>query len=361
MAPISPVAHPTERSQAVDIRVAGVTKAFAGSAALHDVHLDVRPGELLALLGPSGSGKTTLLRIIAGLVEADNGQVFFGGVDATSLSVQKRQVGFVFQHYALFKHMSVADNIGYGLRVRERANRPSKAEIRRRTSELLDLVQLSGYESRFPAQLSGGQRQRVALARALAVEPRVLLLDEPFGALDAKVRKDLRAWLRDIHERTGKTTVFVTHDQDEALELADRVAVLDRGHLEQVGSPDDVQDHPATPFVMTFLGQAARFNADIRDGRALVNGKLVPVAAPKDTIGQASLYCRPWHLKPVHAGHGHHQGIISGVRRLGSMRRIEVLQVDGTKLEVEVPLVTNLRVGEQIGLDILDGVIFRDG
>ncbi|WP_404295133.1 sulfate/molybdate ABC transporter ATP-binding protein (plasmid) [Microvirga sp. RSM25] len=361
MEPILPAAHPTERSQAVDIRVAGVTKTFSGSAALHDVDLEVRPGELLALLGPSGSGKTTLLRIIAGLVEADRGQVFFGGVDATSLSVQKRQVGFVFQHYALFKHMSVADNIAYGLRVRERATRPSRSEIRRRVSELLDLIQLSGYESRFPAQLSGGQRQRVALARALAVEPRVLLLDEPFGALDAKVRKDLRAWLRDIHERTGKTTVFVTHDQDEALELADRVAVLDRGHLEQVGSPDDVQDHPATPFVMTFLGQAARFNAEIRDGRVLVNGKLVPCAAPKSTIGQASLYCRPWHLKPVPAGHGSHQGIISGVRRLGSMRRIEVLQADGTKLEVEAPLVTTLRVGEEIGLDILDGVIFREG
>jgi sulfate transport system ATP-binding protein len=356
-----PAAHIAEQSRAVDILIAGVTKNFAGSAALHDVDLDVRPGELLALLGPSGSGKTTLLRIIAGLAEADRGQVFFGGVDATSLPVQKRQVGFVFQHYALFKHMSVADNIAYGLQVREQSNRPSKSEIRRRVSELLDLVQLSGYESRFPSQLSGGQRQRVALARALAVEPRVLLLDEPFGALDAKVRKDLRAWLRDIHERTGKTTVFVTHDQDEALELADRVAVLNQGRVEQVGSPDDVQDHPATPFVMTFLGQAARFNAEIRDGRVLVNGKPAPVAAPKSTIGHASLYCRPWHLQPVPAGHGHHQGMISGIRRLGSMRRIEVSQADGTKLEIEVPLVTNLRVGEEIGLNILDGVIFRDG
>ena len=169
------------------------------------------------------------------------------------------------------------------------------------------------------------------------------------------------AWLRDIHERTGKTTVFVTHDQDEALELADRVAVLNQGKLEQVGSPDDVQDHPATPFVMTFLGQAARFNAEIRDGRVLVNGKLVPVAAPKSAIGQANLYCRPWHLKPVHAGHGHHQGLITGVRRLGSMRRIEVTQADGTRLEIEAPLVANLRVGEEIGLDIQDGVIFREG
>ncbi len=352
------MARIAEQSQAVDIRIAGVTKAFAGAAALHDVDLNVRAGELLALLGPSGSGKTTLLRTIAGLVEADRGQVFFGGLDATTLPVQKRQVGFVFQHYALFKHMSVADNIAYGLQVRERASRPSRAEIRRRTSELLDLVQLSGYESRFPAQLSGGQRQRVALARALAVEPRVLLLDEPFGALDAKVRKDLRAWLRDIHERTGKTTVFVTHDQDEALELADRVAVLNQGRLDQVGTPDEVQDRPATPFVMTFLGQAARFPADIRDGRVLVYGRPVPVAAPRATIGQASLYCRPWHLKPVALGQGHVTGTISGIRRLGSMRRIEVSHIDGPKLEVEIPLLTSLRPGEEISLEILDGVLF---
>lgn len=352
------MARIAEQSQAVDIRVAGVTKAFAGASAIDDVDLNVRPGELLALLGPSGSGKTTLLRIIAGLVEADRGQVFFGGLDATTLPVQKRQVGFVFQHYALFRHMSVADNIAYGLQVRERASRPSKAEIRRRTSELLDLVQLSGYESRFPAQLSGGQRQRVALARALAVEPRVLLLDEPFGALDAKVRKDLRAWLRDIHERTGKTTVFVTHDQDEALELADRVAVLNQGRLEQLGTPDEVQDHPATPFVMTFLGQAARFPADIRDGRVLVHGRSVPVAVPRATIGQASLYCRPWHLKPVALGQGHFTGTISGIRRLGSMRRIEVSHAGGPRLEVEVPLLTSLRPGEEIDLEILDGVLF---
>ncbi|KLK94569.1 sulfate ABC transporter ATP-binding protein [Microvirga vignae] len=344
----------------MDIRVAGVTKEFGDLAALHDVHLDVRPGELLALLGPSGSGKTTLLRTIAGLVQADRGQVLFGGLDATHLPVQKRQVGFVFQHYALFKHMSVADNIAYGLQVRERAKRPSRAEIRRRTSELLDLVQLSGYENRFPAQLSGGQRQRVALARALAVEPRVLLLDEPFGALDAKVRKDLRAWLRDIHERTGKTTVFVTHDQDEALELADRVAVLNLGRLEQVGTPDEVQDQPATPFVMTFLGQATRFAADIRDGKVLVNERGVRADARDLAAGKASLYCRPWHLRPTPAGQGNFQGIVSGTRRLGSIRRIEVSGDDGTRLEVEIPLEANLQPGEQIGLEILDGVVFPD-
>ncbi|PVE23878.1 sulfate ABC transporter ATP-binding protein [Microvirga sp. KLBC 81] len=342
------------------MRVAGVTKEFGASAALHDVHLDIRPGELLALLGPSGSGKTTLLRIIAGLVQADRGQVFFGGSDATHLPVQKRQVGFVFQHYALFKHMSVADNVAYGLQVRERTKRPSKAEIRRRTSELLDLVQLSGYENRFPAQLSGGQRQRVALARALAVEPRVLLLDEPFGALDAKVRKDLRAWLRDIHERTGKTTVFVTHDQDEALELADRVAVLNQGRLEQVGTPDEVQDRPATPFVMTFLGQATRITADIRDGKVLVNERAVRVEARDLVTGKASLYCRPWHLTPTYAGQGHLQGVVGGARRLGSLRRVEVSGDDGTRLEVEVPLQASLPPGERIGLEILDGVVFPD-
>lgn len=360
MEPILPGGHPISHGTAIDIRVAGVTKEFGGAAALHDVHLDIRAGELLALLGPSGSGKTTLLRIIAGLVEADRGQVFFGGQDATALPVQKRQVGFVFQHYALFRHMSVADNIAYGLRVRERRSRPSKGEIRQRVGELLDLVQLTGFEQRFPAQLSGGQRQRVALARALAVEPRVLLLDEPFGALDAKVRKDLRAWLRNIHERTGKTTVFVTHDQDEALELADRVAVLHHGRVEQVGSPDDVQDHPATPFVTTFLGAATRFDADARSGRVVVGGRPVPVVAGSAS-GPVGVYCRPWNLSVVPAGQGHVHGIVSGARRLGSMRRIEVMRADGVKIEVEAPLTTCCHVGETIGVEILGGIVFPAG
>jgi len=247
---------------------------------LHDLSLDVRAGELIGLLGPSGSGKTTLLRIIAGLDAPDRGRILFGDDDATGLAVQERAVGFVFQHYALFKHMSVADNIAYGLNARRRADRPAKAEIKRRVGDLLDLIRLSGFGDRYPSQLSGGQRQRVALARALAVEPRVLLLDEPFGALDAQVRKDLRRWLREIHDRTGQTTIFVTHDQDEALELSDRVAVLDRGRLEQVGTPDEVQENPASATVMKFLGDSVEVEAIAEGGRVLVRGRETPVAAP---------------------------------------------------------------------------------
>ncbi|MBX9740308.1 MAG: ATP-binding cassette domain-containing protein, partial [Beijerinckiaceae bacterium] len=214
------------------ISIRNIVKAFEGGhgrPALNGVSLDIRSGELVALLGPSGSGKTTLLRVIAGLEVAQSGTLLFGDEDASDMSVQERKVGFVFQHYALFRHLTVADNIAFGLNVRGRATRPPPAEIRRRVDDLLELVQLASYGKRYPAQLSGGQRQRVALARALAVEPRVLLLDEPFGALDAQVRRDLRRWLRDIHHRTGHTTVFVTHDQEEALELADRVAVLSGG------------------------------------------------------------------------------------------------------------------------------------
>jgi len=221
-----------------EVRVERVGKAFRDAAALTGIDLHVREGELLALLGPSGSGKTTLLRVIAGLEVPDTGRVFFGRDDVTDRPVQQRGIGFVFQHYALFKHLSVYDNIAYGPRARPRGSRPAEGALRRRIEELLALVQLEGFGKRFPAQLSGGQRQRVALARALATDPRVLLLDEPFGALDAQVRKDLRRWLREIHRETGQTTIFVTHDQDEALELADRVAILNRGRLEQVGTPD---------------------------------------------------------------------------------------------------------------------------
>jgi sulfate transport system ATP-binding protein len=207
----------------------------------------------MALLGPSGSGKTTLLRIIAGLEVADRGHLLFGDEDATSLSVQDRRAGFVFQSYALFRHMTVFDNIAYGLKVRPRRIRPPRGEIERRVHELLDMVQLPGLAKRYPTQLSGGQRQRVALARAMAIEPRVLLLDEPFGALDAKVRKELRQWLRDIHDRTGLTTVFVTHDQSEAMELADRVAILNDGAVEQIGTADEIKHRPASAFVREFL------------------------------------------------------------------------------------------------------------
>jgi sulfate transport system ATP-binding protein len=235
------------------IEITRLSKAFGAQPILCDVNLAIAPGELIALLGPSGSGKTTLLRIIAGLETADAGSLRFGAEDATALSVQERRAGFVFQSYALFRHMTVFDNIAYGLNVRPRHLRPSRAEIRRRVTDLLEMVQLPHLSQRFPSQLSGGQRQRVALARAMAIEPRVLLLDEPFGALDAKVRKDLRQWLREIHDRTALTTVFVTHDQSEAMELADRVAILNQGRIEQVGSPEEIARQPGSHFVREFL------------------------------------------------------------------------------------------------------------
>ena len=243
----------------MELSIRNVRKDFDAFPALDDVSLDIRSGELIALLGPSGSGKTTLLRLIAGLEAPTSGKVFFGDEDASAKTVQERHVGFVFQHYALFRHMTVLDNIGFGLKVRPGASRPPKAEIRRRAMELLNFVQLPGLENRYPPQLSGGQRQRVALARAMAIEPKVLLLDEPFGALDAQVRRELRAWLRDIHDRTGHTTVFVTHDQEEALELADRVVVMSKGKIEQVGTPDEIYDNPATPFVFGFIGESSFF------------------------------------------------------------------------------------------------------
>ncbi len=244
-------------SVAVSIR--GLTKNFQGGfRALRGASIEVQSGELLALLGPSGSGKTTLLRLIAGLEIPDGGSIAFEGVDALSLSLRERGIGFVFQHYALFRHMNVFDNIAFGLTVRPRSTRPTPAAIKRRVDELLHLMQLPGVEHRFPAQLSGGQRQRVALARALAIEPRVLLLDEPFGALDAQVRNDLRKWLRHIHDETGYTTIFVTHDQDEALEIADRVAIFRDGIIEQVGTPSTLLDAPASPFVTSFIADSKR-------------------------------------------------------------------------------------------------------
>jgi sulfate transport system ATP-binding protein len=240
------------------ITVTGVTKRFGDFPALHGIDLRIAPGEFIALLGPSGSGKTTLLRIIAGLEFQDAGQVLFNGEDVSRIGVGDRGVGFVFQNYALFRHMTVAENVAFGLSVKKRRERPKRAAIKARAEELLRLVRLDGLGDRLPSQLSGGQRQRVALARALAIEPRVLLLDEPFGALDAKVRKDLRRWLRELHQQMGLTSIFVTHDQEEALELADRVVVMDHGRIEQVGTPEQVYMEPATPFVVDFVGETNR-------------------------------------------------------------------------------------------------------
>jgi len=241
------------------ITVKNATKHFGDFVALSDVSIDVKPGALTALLGPSGSGKSTLLRVIAGLEQPDEGTVLISGVESTSLPPQKRGVGFVFQHYAAFKHMTVRKNIAFGLEIRKR----SKAEVARRVDELLELVQLSGFAHRFPAQLSGGQRQRMALARALAVEPEVLLLDEPFGALDARVRQDLRAWLRRLHDEVHVTTIFVTHDQEEAMDIADQIVVMNDGSVEQVGTPRDIYEHPENEFVMSFIGPVSRLGDEL--------------------------------------------------------------------------------------------------
>ncbi|MES2606553.1 MAG: sulfate ABC transporter ATP-binding protein, partial [Pseudomonadota bacterium] len=254
----------------MSISIRNVSKEFGAFKALRDVSLDINSGELVALLGPSGCGKTTLLRIIAGLETADQGSILFSGEDTTDVHVRERNVGFVFQHYALFRHMSVFDNVAFGLRMKPRASRPSEAIIKQKVHELLGLVQLDWLADRYPAQLSGGQRQRIALARALAVEPKVLLLDEPFGALDAKVRKELRRWLRRLHDDLHVTSIFVTHDQEEALEVADRVVLMNAGQVEQIGSPQQVWDHPASPFVYGFLGDVNLFHGRAHEGEMLI-------------------------------------------------------------------------------------------
>ncbi|MDO9075814.1 MAG: sulfate ABC transporter ATP-binding protein [Rubrivivax sp.] len=271
----------------MSIEVRNLNKAFGKTVVCDDLNLDIPAGELVALLGPSGSGKTTLLRIMAGLEVPDSGNVFFHGEDATDTDVRDRNVGFVFQHYALFGHMTIFENVAFGLRVRPRTakpgsnvrTRPNEAEIRNRVTQLLDLVQLDWLAARYPHQLSGGQRQRIALARALAVEPKVLLLDEPFGALDAKVRKELRRWLRRLHDEVHVTSVFVTHDQEEAMEVADRIVVMNEGRIEQVGTPDEVYDHPASPFVLRFLGDVNLFHGrtDHAPGGGTVKGDTVYV------------------------------------------------------------------------------------
>jgi sulfate transport system ATP-binding protein len=342
----SPASTATDRPAAVAIRAEGLSKSFDGAVAVDRLDLEVRPGELLALLGPSGSGKTTLLRLVAGLETPSAGRILFGGEDATTLAVRERRVGFVFQHYALFRHMTVAENIAYGLRVRPRRTRPADADIRRRVGDLLDLVQLRGLDKRYPTQLSGGQRQRVALARALAVEPRVLLLDEPFGALDAKVRRDLRRWLRELHDRTGHTTLFVTHDQEEALELADRVAVFNRGRLEQIGVPDDILDRPATAFVAGFVGDAVRLPVDAAASWIRIGPH--QIRTPQDNAaGPAELFVRPGDLVVAEGDPDALPAQVLAVRRVGASRRAELSLGEGLPpVEIDLPAGQAVRRGD---------------
>ena len=320
------------------IEVRGVEKRFKDFRALDGVSLTIKEGELVALLGPSGSGKTTLLRVIAGLEFATAGSILFDGLDAAARHAGDRKVGFVFQHYALFRHMTVFNNVAFGLRVKPRAVRPSVDEITQRVNALLNLVQVEQFGHRYPSQLSGGQRQRVALARALAIEPRVLLLDEPFGALDAKVRKELRRWLRGLHDRMGLTSVFVTHDQEEAMELADRVAVMNRGRIEQIGSPTEVYDSPATPFVYEFLGNANRLSCRIEQGRALL-GTMIFTEAPDLPDGAGIAFVRPHDIEVT--AERLNLSIPATVKQVlvaGAVAKVELnMEYDPGMIEVEMP------------------------
>ncbi|QIL80425.1 sulfate ABC transporter ATP-binding protein [Diaphorobacter sp. HDW4A] len=321
----------------MSIEIRNVSKQFGDFQALRDVNLDIKSGELIALLGPSGCGKTTLLRIIAGLETADVGTIHFSGEDTTDVHVRERNVGFVFQHYALFRHMTVFENVAFGLRVKPRKERPSEAQIREKVMSLLKLVQLDWIADRYPSQLSGGQRQRIALARALAVEPKVLLLDEPFGALDAKVRKELRRWLRRLHDELHVTSIFVTHDQEEALEVADRVVVINKGKIEQEGTPQQVWDNPASPFVYGFLGDVNLFKGRASDGRVYLDDgmQLDSPEAKNANETKAFAFVRPHDLdverySPGQAldAQGRPRGIVVQLSRaivVGPIARLELI------------------------------------
>jgi sulfate/thiosulfate transport system ATP-binding protein len=336
----------------MSIAVSGLTKSFGSFKALDNVSLEIEGGSLVALLGPSGSGKTTLLRIIAGLETPTAGAVAYAGEDVTHQAARERNVGFVFQHYALFRHMTVFENIAFGLRVRKKNN----ADVAKKVRELLHLVRLERMEHRYPSQLSGGQRQRVALARALAIEPKVLLLDEPFGALDAKVRQELRGWLRRLHDEIHTTSVLVTHDQEEAFEVADRVVVMNHGRIEQVGSPIEVFEQPATPFVMDFLGNVNVFHGRVQGGHAHVgNVKVEYPEYPHDTPQDAAFYMRPHELDIALHQNGV-PGIPAQVRRInptGSLARIGLLTADNEQeLQIDLSLERftelNLRPGDTV-------------
>ena len=354
----------------MSVEVKNVTKKFGSFTALDNVSLKVESGELVALLGPSGSGKTTLLRMIAGLEFPDNtgdAQVLFYGEDVTQIPASERKAGFAFQHYALFRHMSVFENIAFGLRVRPKTTRPSEAEIRTRVEKLLHLIQLEPQAKRFPSQLSGGQRQRVALARALAVEPKVLLLDEPFGALDAKVRKELRRWLRQLHEEIHVTTLFVTHDQEEALEVSDRVAILRAGQIEQIGTPEEIYDQPASPFVYDFLGNVNLFHGRVKDGAVVIGEtKFATSDAAGEQDSAAVAFVRPHDIRVTRVATG--PALAAQVIRsnaAGPVANLELKRLDsGEQFTVQLSkeLFQELlpKAGEKVFVELKNVKVFSD-
>jgi sulfate transport system ATP-binding protein len=324
----------------MSIGIERIRKSFGSFVALQDINLQLPSGELTALLGPSGSGKTTLLRIIAGLEQADSGVIRFNDEDISQRHVAERGVGFVFQHYALFKHMTVFENVAYGLTVKPKKYRPAKAEIAKKVHNLLELVQLGWTADRYPAQLSGGQRQRIALARALAVEPKVLLLDEPFGALDAKVRAELRRWLRRLHDEIHVTSVFVTHDQEEALEVADRIVVMNKGRIEQQGTPEHVYDNPANPFVYEFLGNVNLFHARVKQGQSQIGN--IALASPEynnQDEQQGLAYVRPHEIDVFSAPQADAIKVkLDLITIVGPVVRLEALdESTGQLIHIELP------------------------
>ena len=354
----------------MSVEVKNVTKKFGNFTALDNVSLKVESGELVALLGPSGSGKTTLLRTIAGLEFPDNSgeaQVLFYGEDVTQIPASERKAGFAFQHYALFRHMTVFENIAFGLRVRPKTTRPPEAEIRARVEKLLKLIQLEPMAKRFPSQLSGGQRQRVALARALAVEPKVLLLDEPFGALDAKVRKELRRWLRQLHDEIHVTTLFVTHDQEEALEVSDRVAILRDGRIEQIGTPEEIYDKPASPFVYDFLGNVNLFSGRVKDGAMVIGGTAF---ATPDAAGEADsdavAFVRPHDIRVTRVASGPAlAALVVRSNAAGPVANLELKRLDSgeiftVQLSKELFQALAPKPGEEVFVELKNVKIFSD-
>jgi len=341
------------------IDISNISKTFGSFKALDNIDLKIETGELVALLGPSGSGKTTLLRIIAGLETCDQGQIYFDGQDNTNKNTKDREIGFVFQHYALFSHMTVFENIAFGLRIISKKDRPSKKELAQKVNELLSLVKMEGMSHRYPSQLSGGQRQRIALARALAVKPKVLLLDEPFGALDAKVRKDLRRWLRRLHDDFHITGVFVTHDQEEALDVADRIVVLNKGKIEQIGTPEEVYDKPANPFVYDFLGNVNLFHGRVNEGNVQIGDLHLPAPEYSNSKNEkVIIFARPHNIEISTDSEavGFIKASVLFIRAIGHIVNVELKRADnGEYLEAEI----SKDLFKTLGINVGDDVFIR--